>query len=485
MTRSDFDRNRLLELAEAHCLDQLDAEQLAELEEILHDNRAACAAFGNFVQMHVNLEECLEAEFAVGPILAVRAAPPSLSRRESFARRTVQFFARPTPFSMTVAAGVVGLLIAAMALMAPPVYDFIRGGDEPLPSASPSIVARLTHQHEAVWAEGQIGAQRGAFLQTGRRLTLTSGLAKITYDDGVEVLLEGPTAYVVTNLGAGTLERGRLTATVRKAARGFTITTPTATVVDLGTEFGVAVDRSGVTETTVFQGVVEVSLLAEGAGPVRVEAGQTVRTNDVATVLVDEQRNEVEDRYTRKLPARNTDHPPQTVGQVALVERLPIDAETGLIRPGPDAILYREAAGVALSKPMAVDLAASGVWGKGSTGTVPAGVKVDVYLVHFEAGERRSISGGIHFPRRIVGIIGGSGRLLDSEAQLGLRVPRESSEITAPFGLDDDNVELLRDGRSVRFELQAVKADQFRVLTLAAEPTQGGDPQQAGGPLEE
>jgi hypothetical protein len=58
---------------------------------------------------------------------------------------------------------------------------------------------------------------------------------------------------------------GKLAAAVPRAARGYTIITPTAEVVDLGTEFGVSVDRSGASEVHVFDGEVVTRALGPRA----------------------------------------------------------------------------------------------------------------------------------------------------------------------------------------------------------------------------
>ena len=49
----------------------------------------------------------------------------------------------------------------------------------------------------------------------------------------------------------------------------FAVRTPTATVTDLGTEFGVEVGKSGVTVAHVFRGMVKVQPAADGNGPSR------------------------------------------------------------------------------------------------------------------------------------------------------------------------------------------------------------------------
>ena len=56
-----------------------------------------------------------------------------------------------------------------------------------------------------------------------------------------------------------------MTVSVPATAHGFTIQTPSSRTVDLGTEFGVIVDKSGNTETHVIRGTVEVTPSAGGA----------------------------------------------------------------------------------------------------------------------------------------------------------------------------------------------------------------------------
>src|SRR5262249_44377513 len=59
------------------------------------------------------------------------------------------------------------------------------------------------------------------------------------------------------------LMRGRLTARVPEAARGFEILSPQGKVSDLGTEFGLSVSESGATNVHVFEGKV-VALPGDG-----------------------------------------------------------------------------------------------------------------------------------------------------------------------------------------------------------------------------
>ena len=124
----------------------------------------------------------------------------------------------------------------------------------------------------------------------GRKYALASGFLEITYDTGAKVILQGPCTYEVESASGGFLSLGKLTARVEKrndeggmmndelqtqradihhssfiTHHLFAVRTPTAVVTDLGTEFGVEVNRSGATRSYVFLGRIELQP-AEGDG---------------------------------------------------------------------------------------------------------------------------------------------------------------------------------------------------------------------------
>jgi len=127
------------------------------------------------------------------------------------------------------------------------------------------VVARLTRTVGATWSQ-QFTQPYDASLSAGQKLFLKQGLAEIAFESGVTVVLEGPAELMLGNAEGGmrkvesptsdippspfpiphsnnacALSLGKLVARVPPQARGFTVQTPTMTVVDLGTEFGVAV----------------------------------------------------------------------------------------------------------------------------------------------------------------------------------------------------------------------------------------------------
>lgn len=109
-------------------------------------------------------------------------------------------------------------------------------------------------------------------IHLGDRLTLRSGLLELTYNTGARVVLQGPVSYYVESAAGGFLSVGKLTARLEKRPesanqkseivnRQFAIRTPTAIVTDLGTEFGIEVNKEGDTTSHVFRGTVELQTL--------------------------------------------------------------------------------------------------------------------------------------------------------------------------------------------------------------------------------
>ena len=161
------------------------------------------------------------------------------------------------------------------------------GGDNV--AHSRPTVGRITGMVDCRW-EGKKGdspplceAPEGPFRQRGTvplfplvtlgdRFALASGLMEITYDTGAKVILQGPVTYEVESASGGYLSVGKLTARVESAkqqaaiskspnfqiSKLFLVKTPTATVTDLGTEFGVEVEKRGSTVSHVFRGSVRL-----------------------------------------------------------------------------------------------------------------------------------------------------------------------------------------------------------------------------------
>lgn len=125
-------------------------------------------------------------------------------------------------------------------------------------AAQPHYVAQLGRTVGARWTGPFPNPVDPRFI-AGSELVLTKGLAEITFASGATVFLEGPATFQIQSGMEASLVSGKASAEVPKQATGFTIHTPKAKVIDLGTAFGVRVDPKGSTEIQVFKGKVNAA----------------------------------------------------------------------------------------------------------------------------------------------------------------------------------------------------------------------------------
>jgi hypothetical protein len=140
-------------------------------------------------------------------------------------------------------------------------------------------VATLTRLDDVRWAAGCARWQELSRLGPGDRICFEAGEVEVIFDHGVEVVIGGPAHFEVLAPDRAFSNLGRIAARVGKNGEGFTLETPVAKVVDLGTEFAVEVTPGGLTDVAVFDGLVDLSLnaAAAGTGPRRLSSGEALR----------------------------------------------------------------------------------------------------------------------------------------------------------------------------------------------------------------
>ena len=195
-------------------------------------------------------------------------------------------------FSYTMAALMLGLALLAgwtwKISHEQQVVQDIRPQGHELVTPETQLVGRITGTVDCRWTDPATEVFERDAVSLGRKYALEAGFMEITYHSGAKVILQGPATYEVESANGGFLSLGKLTVRV-EAKKGigskgertanltlspeerepttslaprpsplFSVRTPTAIVTDLGTEFGVEVEKSGTTRSYVFRGRVEV-----------------------------------------------------------------------------------------------------------------------------------------------------------------------------------------------------------------------------------
>ncbi len=369
------------------------------------------------------------------------------------------------------------LLPAAAVLIAATLAIYLTFTTGPTPQPT---LATLAGVNQAVWSTDTHQHLVGSDL-IGGRYGLQSGFAKLHMKRGATVLLEGPCEFELLNNNAIRMHRGRVTAQVPEIAHRFTVKTPTAHVVDLGTEFGVDVKDSGYTLAAVFDGRVKLAEASEStptANSVELTEGKQTHIDTAGRLSTAIQPIATDHAFTRTLHESN--NTPVMQGQVKL-HRLPLRN----IRPRKsqdfeNAQLFLESSAVAidhtLTNVMVEPRTYRGQTLIEATGSVPADTTVDCYMIHFDVetdeGTTYFADATIRFPRPIVAVIARTPQLKETDALFKnpntyYPTTREGHKARgmADIGTNDqDEIEILPDGHSLRIHLAATGTDQLRVL---------------------
>ena len=141
------------------------------------------------------------------------------------------------------------------------------------------IVGTLTDTINAEWVNHEQIPARWDVVRQGE-MTLASGFAEITFNDGAIVVVEGPAVIELESPKSMFVTSGKISAVVSEYATGFMVNTLSASIVDLGTEFGVSVEGDGSCSLHMFKG--KANLIVGQKGQKR--KGQIVRVNEARNV---------------------------------------------------------------------------------------------------------------------------------------------------------------------------------------------------------
>ncbi len=265
--------DRLKQLIDDYLAGQLDESGVAELDRMMRLHAVARGYFVRYARMHTDLHLEMRARAAgdsalskierlTPPVPAV--PPPAAARPPALGRFLARWFGA----------------VAALLLITAGLAWILRGpGRENEDGAGPAV-AWLVNAQNCTWADDVAPAGN---LGRGTVLKVERGLAEIRFRCGARVVLEGPARLELLSEKSACLLRGKLTARVPGAATGFEVLSPQGKVIDLGTEFGVAVSDHGATDVYVFEGMVQAR--SAHSGSVNVTQHQSARIADGKVVV--------------------------------------------------------------------------------------------------------------------------------------------------------------------------------------------------------
>jgi hypothetical protein len=304
----------LAELVAAFCDREITDEEVLSLEQLLLADEGNLKAFVRFMDLHRCLVNRVMEDAELAPSSMASSVVhtafeqvlsecvlPDLATQEPVVSRPAKVSVRfgrwsrwlHSPGAAACAVAICfygGFAILAWNLRPDPSsktawehgYEVTQSGKLPTPSA---VVAKLIAEKDCVWhaAHQDKIPHVGTRLRADELLQLRSGVAEVVFTTGASVAIKGPCNLKILASNKGYLRSGKLAAHVPVQASGFEVETPTARIVDLGTDFRLDVNREE-TRLAVIAGKVDLLPVnvVDNSGkrmvglPRRVVAGQAV-----------------------------------------------------------------------------------------------------------------------------------------------------------------------------------------------------------------
>ncbi|QDT00946.1 FecR family protein [Adhaeretor mobilis] len=259
----------------------IEPQENSELQAILASDAHARDVFLKCVGLHAELCNSATAQNYLESIQGLASVPPdpslSTRREENGASRIWRYLALAA--TVVIAVGLWRVTATSELQTAVVVTD-----SEILDTIKPLSTDCVWYVEQSGQADKTVQEQANSFL-AGDVIRLSKGRLELQYTHGTSVVLHAPAAYqLITDMKSRVL-LGRLTATVPTEGIGFSVLTPRATVIDLGTEFGVEVNDDGATDVVVFNGEVDVDYNdhTNNHSAQRLRMGEAVRLDAVGT----------------------------------------------------------------------------------------------------------------------------------------------------------------------------------------------------------
>jgi hypothetical protein len=130
-----------------------------------------------------------------------------------------------------------------------------------------AAIAVVRNTTDVQWSSAVASKSAESPVLSGEPLKIDSGTIELELKAGTKLVIEGPADWSIDGDNKATLRRGTLVAAIPHQAIGFTLDTPSARVVDLGTEFFATANANGTSTVHVVLGEVAVTSLTKEGKP--------------------------------------------------------------------------------------------------------------------------------------------------------------------------------------------------------------------------
>ncbi len=235
------DQAQLESLLSAYCDSRLDDAGERQLADILGDDPEARRFYLHYIDQHLEI--------------ARRAA------RSNIVPVSLASGRKATHLWKVFAAAAAALAVVTGALLWQQSRepDGVSGTRIPIAAGPIAFVSRA---EEVVWNYPS-AATAGLELDSNDSIEMTSGKVRIEFFDGSSATIVAPASFTFYNSREIELRSGQIVVRSDGPTSGFTVRTPGAAFVDVGTEFALAVIDSIGTKMRVIEGEVIATLLSE------------------------------------------------------------------------------------------------------------------------------------------------------------------------------------------------------------------------------
>ncbi|ARN55957.1 NPCBM/NEW2 domain-containing protein [Sedimentisphaera salicampi] len=146
--------------------------------------------------------------------------------------------------------------------------------------------AYINDSYKAVWSDDyRKPSEDGSFYDKDDYFKLEQGHIELLFESGSQVVIESPAIFRCISEGVLRLDYGKACSYVPERAQGFTVQTPSSDIVDLGTEFGVEVNKYGDSKVQVYEGKTVLNSVNDKISKFLLSVGQAGEVERLSGVI--------------------------------------------------------------------------------------------------------------------------------------------------------------------------------------------------------